>query len=247
MRDIMLDIQNLDAAASSSSSSSNSAADKTRFRRQKTQVVYGTKINVNTNKSSQFGGSFSNGFRIVLDTNTTRISLQLPNQIAYWTWVRAIRAYHYWSQHPEGGNVAMFGVRPVDSFVAPLQVSVDGQPPARKTGWLTKFSTGLITLRAKRWVVLEGGKLTYYEQPSELPPYGVSEKGSVLLNDMVVTTKTENPKMSENHILLDAPGVNRDLLLEASDSSTFQSWKREIQQHVTYYALSDDYAKYITV
>jgi len=30
-----------------------------------------------------------------------------------------------------------------------------------------------------RYFVLELGKLTYYEKPSDEPPYGISEKGSI--------------------------------------------------------------------
>ena len=82
---------------------------------------------------------------------------------------------------------------------------------------------------------MEGGKISYYENPSDSAPYGVNEKGFIFLKGTTIESHSDNAKIAKNSIFLTATSGNKDLLLEAPDEATFNSWNAEIRRHAAFY------------
>jgi hypothetical protein len=133
----------------------------------------------------------------------------------------------------KGDNIPTFTIDKICAFYT--KNSRNAFPP-RKVGWLFKEGHGFISFRQRRWCVLDGGNLVYFEQESSLPPYGIKEKGTVSLKGVTLTTaetSTKIPKL-RIHLSVGLPGT-KDLLLETSDEINFQLWLTDIQTHIDAY------------
>ncbi len=134
----------------------------------------------------------------------------------------------------KGENIPTFTMDKIRAFDA---INTRKALPPRKVGWLLKDGHGYISSKQKRWFVLDGGNLVYFEQESSSPPYGSKEKGSINLKGVTLTTSETSSKIPKLkiHLSVGLPGT-KDLMLETSDENNFQSWLAGIQTHIDAYA-----------
>ena len=106
------------------------------------------------------------------------------------------------------------------------------KPPIRR-GWLKKLSrTGVMKNWRSRYVVLDGGLLTYFEKKMtrEIPPYGEVRKGDIFLKEASVS---DIRKDAQNRIYITCCN-EADILFEAELVDDARDWVRCIRSHIDY-------------
>jgi hypothetical protein len=83
--------------------------------------------------------------------------------------------------------------------------------------------------------VLTDGTITYFENPSTIPPYGVGEKGKLTL----IGSKIEIGK-GNNRLFLSTPVKGEDCLMEATTTAERDSWIAAITEHINHYNSSSN-------
>jgi hypothetical protein len=84
-------------------------------------------------------------------------------------------------------------------------------------------------------MVLENGKITYYEKEQAGYPYGSSEKGLFELRGMKVSISTDGVKPKGPARLYVSNGVKgEDLLVEVESAVERDDWIAAIEQHIRF-------------
>ena len=105
--------------------------------------------------------------------------------------------------------------------------------PPMKVGMLKKDGHGMISSWKSRHFVLLEGKLTYYEKPLFIPPYGEIEKGSTDLANMQIS---QIPSISQYRMKLDHVRDKKikSYVIEANIQKELQDWILAIDDHIEY-------------
>lgn len=116
--------------------------------------------------------------------------------------------------------------------------SVSAIPPAvkptKRVGWLRKQGH-FVSNWKRRYFVLLDGKLNYFEEAAELPPYGAGLKGEfVLANSTLRMEKASaNGGVAHRLILTHAPS-KKQLVMECPDETEQNSWAAAMSEHIGY-------------
>lgn len=107
-------------------------------------------------------------------------------------------------------------------------------PPPLKRGWLRKKGHFVGNWK-RRYMVLDGGKITYYEKEISTFPFGASEKGVFELRGMKTSVPDEGGKSKGPARLYISSGTKGDdLLLEVDSSSERDGWLAAVEQHIRF-------------
>lgn len=105
--------------------------------------------------------------------------------------------------------------------------------PPMKVGTLKKDGHGIISSWKTRHFVLLKGKLTYYEKPSFVEPFGTGVKGSSDLANMHIS---QIPNIPQYRMLLQHQNDKKvkSYVIEAANQKELQDWILAIDDHIEY-------------
>jgi hypothetical protein len=87
----------------------------------------------------------------------------------------------------------------------------------------------------RRYMVLESGKITYYEKEAPAYPFGLSEKGVFELRGMKASVSTDGVKPNGPARFYVSNGVKgEDLLVEVESAAERDAWLVAIEQHIRF-------------
>jgi hypothetical protein len=115
-------------------------------------------------------------------------------------------------------------------------------------GWLRKQGH-IVSNWKRRYFVLFEGKLTYYEDAAESPPYGSGLKGEFVLANATVRLETtpasdggkgrgSGSKTPLYRLVLTHTPSKKQLVMESPDEREQNSWAFAISEHINFATLS---------
>lgn len=128
------------------------------------------------------------------------------------------------------------------------------QAPTIKKGYVMKQGHKHKNWK-NRYFVLNEGKITYFENPADKPPYGTTQKGEMTLENVeisrsgtLLTLNKNNPspfkgvlirnssKHSSNNLTVDGDGQEGHmvLVLDIKYANEREEWAKAIQEHIDY-------------
>jgi len=118
-------------------------------------------------------------------------------------------------------------VDPNDETVVDPRDSDESSLPSLKRGFIDIQGKLAANNWINRYFVLELGKLTYYEKPSDEPPYGISEKGSI------PSLKGKKVIDNGNMVALEG-GKEREIKLKFDSEESKKQWSKAFERHIAY-------------